>query len=93
LAGIFASTVAGKVLCGGLQSDFRGFISLGRATEHEKLAMDPWRIPEKVLTGHPCDQSLDLTETLGRPPRQRPRDRFSKSLTSRYDASARRFAA
>ena len=23
--------------------------------EHEKLAMDPWRTPEKVVTGHPYD--------------------------------------
>jgi hypothetical protein len=29
-------------------------------TEHAKLAMDPWRTPEKVLTGHPCDQLADL---------------------------------
>jgi len=25
----------------------------------EKLAMDPWRTPEKVLTGHLCDQMAD----------------------------------
>jgi hypothetical protein len=29
--------------------------------EHEKLAMDPWRTPEKVLTGHLCDQMADFT--------------------------------
>ena len=29
--------------------------------EHEKLAMDPWRTPEKVLTGHLCDQMANLT--------------------------------
>ena len=28
--------------------------------EHEKLAMDPWRTPQKVLTGHLCDQMADL---------------------------------
>jgi len=30
-------------------------------TEHRKLAMDPWRIPEKVLTGHLCYQLADFT--------------------------------
>ena len=29
--------------------------------EHEQLAMDPWRTPEKVLTGHPRHQMADLT--------------------------------
>ena len=29
--------------------------------EHEKLTMDPWSTPEKVLTGHSCDQNTDLT--------------------------------
>jgi hypothetical protein len=30
-------------------------------SEHEKLAMNPWRIPEKVLTGYLCDQMADVT--------------------------------
>ena len=30
-------------------------------TEHQKLAMDPWRTPEKVLTGHLCYQMADFT--------------------------------
>jgi hypothetical protein len=29
-------------------------------TEHEKLAMDPWSTPEKILTGHPREQTADL---------------------------------
>ena len=32
--------------------------------------------PEKVLTGHLCDQMATSLETLGRLPRQRPRDRY-----------------
>ena len=28
--------------------------------EHEKLAMNPWRTPEKILTGDLRDQSADL---------------------------------
>src|ERR1700674_5948911 len=32
-----------------------------REPEHEKLALDPRRTPEKVLTGHLCDQTPDLT--------------------------------
>ena len=35
--------------------------------EHEKFAMDPWRTPEKILTGHPCDQITDLSGNLGAP--------------------------
>jgi hypothetical protein len=31
------------------------------APEHEKLAMGPWRTPERVLTGHLYDQSPNLT--------------------------------
>ena len=30
-------------------------------TEHQKFTMDPWRTPEKVLTGHPYDQMADFT--------------------------------
>jgi len=30
-------------------------------TEHQKLAMDPWRTPEKVLTGHLCYQKANFT--------------------------------
>jgi hypothetical protein len=30
-------------------------------TEHQKLTMDPRRTPEKVLTGHLCDQMADFT--------------------------------
>jgi len=33
--------------------------------EYAKLAMDPRRTPEKVLTGHPCDQIADLTGNPG----------------------------
>jgi hypothetical protein len=29
--------------------------------EHQKLTVDPWRTPEKVLAGHLCDQMADLT--------------------------------
>ena len=29
--------------------------------EHEKLAVDPRSTSEKILTGHPCDQTADLT--------------------------------
>jgi hypothetical protein len=29
--------------------------------EHEKFTMDPWRAPEKVLTGYPRNQMADLT--------------------------------
>ena len=29
-------------------------------TEHQKLAMDPWRTPDKVVTGHPYDQMADF---------------------------------
>ena len=36
-------------------------------TEHQKLTMDPWRTPEKVLTGHPYDQMADLTGNPGAP--------------------------
>jgi hypothetical protein len=32
-------------------------------TEHEKLAVNPWSAPEKVLTGHPCDQTANLAGT------------------------------
>ena len=32
--------------------------------EHEKLAVDPWSTPEKILTGHLCDQTADLTGNL-----------------------------
>jgi hypothetical protein len=38
--------------------------------------MDPRRTPEKVLMGHPCDQMATSLETLGRPPRQRPGERY-----------------
>jgi hypothetical protein len=30
-------------------------------TERQKLTMDPWRTPEKVLTGHPGTQTAHLT--------------------------------
>jgi hypothetical protein len=34
---------------------------LGNAQpEHEKFTMDPWSTPEKILTGHPRDQTADL---------------------------------
>src|SRR4029077_10802664 len=36
-------------------------------TQHQKLAMDPWRTPEKVLAGHPCDQAADLAFDPGPP--------------------------
>jgi len=42
--------------------------------EHEKLAMGPWRTPERVLTGR-LSRRTSL-EALGRPPRQRPDDRY-----------------
>ena len=29
-------------------------------TEHQKLAVNPWSTPEKILTDHPCDQTADL---------------------------------
>jgi len=52
--------------------------------------MDPWRSPEKVLTGPPCDQMTDLTFDPG--PSFRANDHASDSataLTSRYGATAR----
>src|SRR5713226_9247929 len=30
-------------------------------TEHQKLTMDPWRTPDKVLTGHPGNQTANPT--------------------------------
>jgi hypothetical protein len=36
-------------------------------TEHEKLAMNPWSTPEKILTGHPRDQTADLAGNLWMP--------------------------
>jgi hypothetical protein len=47
--------------------------------EHEKLAVDPWSTPEKILTGHPCDQTADLTGNPWTAARQRPRDRYFHS--------------
>lgn len=39
---------------------------LGHAeAEHAKLAMEPRDTPEKVLTGHPCDQIADLIGNPG----------------------------
>jgi len=35
--------------------------------EHQKLTMDPWRTPEKVLTGHPGNQTANLTGNPGTP--------------------------
>ena len=29
-------------------------------TEHDKLAMNPWSTPEKILPGHPRDQTADF---------------------------------
>jgi hypothetical protein len=29
-------------------------------TEHQKLAVNPWSTPEKILTGHPGDQTTEL---------------------------------
>jgi hypothetical protein len=36
-------------------------------TEHQKFTMDPRRTPEKVLTGHLCDQMADFTGAVGAP--------------------------
>jgi hypothetical protein len=48
-------------------------------TEHQKLAMDPWRTPEKVLTAIRTIRWRTSLETLGCPPRQRPRSRYRQS--------------
>jgi hypothetical protein len=65
-------------------------------TEHQKLAMDPWRTPEKILTGHPCDQMVDLSGnpwTLTWPVTSDLAIDIPKSWTSHYGASARLFPA
>jgi hypothetical protein len=62
--------------------------------EHEKFTMYPWRAPEKVLMGYPCNQMADLSADPRTP--TSPGDHvidISTSLTSRYDAIARRFPA
>src|SRR5713101_5113896 len=46
--------------------------------QHEKLTVDLGRTPEKVLPGHLSDQIAHLP-TRGRPPRQRPDDRYRQS--------------
>src|SRR5271157_5656727 len=33
--------------------------------EHAKLAVDPWRTPEKIRTGHLCDQTASITGNSG----------------------------
>ena len=46
------------------------------------IRSSPWirgHTPEKVLTGHLCDQLADFMETLGRAPRQRPRSYIAKA--------------
>jgi hypothetical protein len=46
-------------------------------TEHEKLTMDPWRAPRE--SSHGTSGQSDCGphwKPLGRPPRQRPRDRY-----------------
>ena len=62
--------------------------------KHEQLAMDPRRTPEKVLTGHPCDQMADLAGDPWTPasPGYHVTD-VSRARTSHYGASARRFRA
>jgi len=62
--------------------------------EHEELAVNPWSTPEKILTGHPSDQTADLA---GNPWTARLASDhaidISTSRTSRYGASARRSRA
>ena len=63
-------------------------------SEHEKLTVDPWHAPEKVLPGHLSDQIAHLA---GRPAdaylASHPMIDIARALTSRYGASVRRSRA
>ena len=59
-------------------------------TEHQKFTMDPRRIPQKVLTGHSCDQTSDFAGNPRAPAAPAtPVLDIAKALTSRHGASAR----
>jgi hypothetical protein len=63
-------------------------------SEHEKLTVNPWHAPEKVLPGHLSDQIAHLA---GRPAdaylASDPMIDIARALTSRYGASVRRSRA
>jgi hypothetical protein len=49
-------------------------------TEHQKFTVDPWRTPEKVLTGHLCDQMGDFTGNPRAPAAPATRDPYRQSV-------------
>jgi hypothetical protein len=65
-----------------------------RVPEHEKLTVDSWRTPEKVLPGHLSYQIAHLTgDPADAHLASDPMTDIARTLTSRYGASARRSRA